>query len=262
MWVLRAMVASKHATFQRSNFIERLLKDAGERLPGDSAYRRREATRSDPPHLGRALAEAWGWLLSEGLLAEAATALVKGQFPLDGYAFVTHFGERVARHPRAREWVAAERRLGMPLHPRLEERARRQFVVGEFEAAAFIAMREVEIAVRELTEFDDTVIGTDLMNKAFGQGGPLADADIPRAEREGLQSLYRGAVAVFKNPASHRPLSFDDPVEAAEIVLFADLLLRIVDRARAVSAGGGSTSSLSSLSRAGSRSFAADRPNR
>jgi len=92
LWVLRAMVASKHATFQRSHFIERLLRDEGERLPGDSAYRRRDATSSEPPHLGRALAEAWGWLLSEGLLAEAARALVKGRFPLDGYAFVTRFG--------------------------------------------------------------------------------------------------------------------------------------------------------------------------
>ena len=118
----------------------------------------------------------------------------------------------------------------MPLHPRLEERARRQFVLGEFEAAALIATREVEIAVRERTGFDDTLVGTDLMNKAFGHAGPLADPDVPRAERDGLQSLYRGAVAVFKNPASHRSLNDEDPIEAAEIVLFADLLLRILDR--------------------------------
>jgi uncharacterized protein (TIGR02391 family) len=230
LWMLRAMVASKQATFQRSNFIDRLLKDAGQRMPSDAAYRRPGGARNEPPHLGRALAEAWGWLLSDGLVAEATTALLKGQLPIDGYSFVTRYGERVASHPRAREWVAAERRLGMPLHGRLEERARRQFVLGEFEAAAFIAMREVEIAVREHAKFDGTVIGTDLMNKAFGPAGPLADPEMPRPEREGLQSLYRGAVAVFKNPASHRPLNFDDPLEAAEIVLFADLLLRILDR--------------------------------
>ena len=109
------------------------------------------------------MAEAWGWLVSEGLIAEAATALAWGQFPVDGFYFVTRFGERVASHPSAREWVAAERRLDVTLHPRLEERARRQFVLGEFEAAAFVAMREVEMAVREQAELPTTVIGTDLM---------------------------------------------------------------------------------------------------
>jgi hypothetical protein len=60
------------------------------------------------------------------------------------------------------------------LHPRLEERARRQFVLGEFEAAA-LAMREVEIAVRERASLPDTVIGADLMNKAFAAAGPVTD---------------------------------------------------------------------------------------
>ena len=230
LWTLQQMISSKRATFQRSNFLDQLLKGVGERMPSDSAYGQPETSQGDPPHLGRALAEAWGWLTSEGLIAEAATALAWGQFPVEGYWFVTRFGERVAAHPRARAWVAAERRLGLTLHPRLEERARRQFVLGEFEAAAFVAMREVEVAVREHAELPTTVLGTDLMNKAFSDGGPLADADAPRAEREGMQSLYRGAISVFKNPASHRALDYDDPVEAAEIVLFADLLLRMLDR--------------------------------
>jgi uncharacterized protein (TIGR02391 family) len=231
---LQQMISSQQATFQRSHFLDQLLKGVGKRMPSDSVYGQPETSQGDPPHLGRALAEAWGWLVSEGLIAEAATALAWGQFPIEGYWFVTRFGERVASHPRAREWVAAERRLGLTLHPRLEGRARRQFVLGEFEVAAFVAMREVEVAVREQAGLPTTVIGTDLMNRAFADGGPLADADAPRAEREGLQSLFRGAISVFKNPASHRPLDHDDPVEAAEIVLFADLLLRMLDRATVI----------------------------
>jgi uncharacterized protein (TIGR02391 family) len=121
----------------------------------------------------------------------------------------------------------------MTLHPRLEERARRQFVVGEFEAAALIAMREVEIAVRDAAGLPEAVVGTDLMNRAFGDSGPLADTNAPNAEKQGVQSLYRAAISVFKNPASHRRVSLIDPTEAAEVVLFADLLLRMVDRAAA-----------------------------
>ena len=58
--------------------------------------------------------------------------------PLQGYYFITRYGERVAAHERPREWLSAERRLGITMHPRFEERARRQFVMGEFEAAALI----------------------------------------------------------------------------------------------------------------------------
>jgi uncharacterized protein (TIGR02391 family) len=236
--VLRRMMESKHTTFKQAHFLGDLLKLAGTKMPGDSAYRRSDdGLGGDPPHLGRAFAEAWGWLVAEALIAEAVTGLF-GQLPVEGFSFVTRLGERVAKHPRALELVAAERRLGVSLHPRLEERARRQFVMGEFEAAALIALREVEVAVRDRAELSDTVIGTDLMNRAFGQGGPLTDPRAPKAEREGLQSLYRGAVAAFKNPASHRRVRYDNPVEAAEIVLFADLLLRMVDRADIASNAG------------------------
>lgn len=56
------------------------------------------------------------------------------------------------------------------------------------------------------------VVGTDLMNRAFADNGPLADLNAPKAEREGLKSPYRGATSVFKNPASHRDSDYDDPV--------------------------------------------------
>jgi hypothetical protein len=41
---------------------------------------------------------------------------------------------------------------------------------------------------------------------------------------------FKGAVGLFKNPSSHRRVTFDDPAEAAEIVLLADLLLRLLDK--------------------------------
>jgi uncharacterized protein (TIGR02391 family) len=229
LWLLANISTQSNAIFTRVSELGRVLKEFGQRMPRDSAYLRGSPT-DDAPHLAKALAEAWDWLYASGLIAEAVTGIAGGWAPLEGYMFVTRLGERVTAHPRALEWLSAERRLGMTLHPRLEERARRQFVMGEFDAATLIAMREVEIAVRERAGLDDCVIGTELMNKAFADDGPLADQQAAKAEREGMKSLYRGAMSVFKNPASHRSVELTDPSEAAEIVLFADLLLRMLDR--------------------------------
>jgi uncharacterized protein (TIGR02391 family) len=45
-----------------------------------------------------------------------------------------------------------------------------------------------------------------------------------------MMELFKGAIGLFKNPTSHRPVDYDDPTLASEVILFADLLLRLLDR--------------------------------
>jgi len=47
--------------------------------------------------------------------------------------------------------------------------------------------------------------------------------------REARALLLAGAIGSFKNPTSHRSITYSDPVEASEVVLLADLLMRILD---------------------------------
>ncbi len=59
--------------------------------------------------------------------------------------------------------------------------------------------------------------------------GPLTDASLPVAEQEGMASLFSGAIGLYKNPQSHQNVP-TDAIDAAEVIVFASHLLRMVDR--------------------------------
>jgi hypothetical protein len=77
--------------------------------------------------------------------------------------------------------------------------------------------------------------GVDLMRAAFKADAesPLSRAFEIKAEREAASHLFAGAIGLLKNPSSHREVDLVDPVEVADILRLADLLLHIVDRAAA-----------------------------
>lgn len=116
------------------------------------------------------------------------------------------------------------------LHPSIEQPVRRQFLLGEYEQAVFVAMKAVEVRVRALAQLGHDVLGVTLMTHAFRANGPLADTDAVSGEQVGMMNLFQGAYAVLRNPAGHREVDYDDVTEAAEAVATASLLMRILDR--------------------------------
>jgi len=174
------------------------------------------------------LTEAWDWLVARGLIASRHPSR-NG----DGHTFITRRGNALLKDVDGLERLQAERRLDVDLHPRIRDRIRPQFLLAEYELAAFAALREVEIRVRELSGAPESLVGMKLMNEAFKEGGQLFDDSLDAGESQAMMALFRGAIGVFKNPPSHRAVDYGgDPVEASEVVLLADLLLRLLDQAQ------------------------------
>jgi uncharacterized protein (TIGR02391 family) len=94
-------------------------------------------------------------------------------------------------------------------------------------------MKAVEVRVRKLAGFGNEVVGVDLMNKAFGPGGPLTDPAAVKGEQEGTRSIFAGAYGVLRNPTGHREVDYGDIAEAADAVHTASLLMRMLDRVEA-----------------------------
>lgn len=172
----------------------------------------------------RKLTEAYDWLLFNRLIAADITN------ELGGWAYVTGLGREVAASADPTRLIEAQSLLGRALHDSIANAVFKQFVLGEYEQAAVVALRQVEIRVRELGGFGKEDIGVPLMRKAFSEGGPLADSDQEAGEVQATAHLFAGAIGTFKNPISHRQVDYDDPLEAVDVVFLADLLHRMLDR--------------------------------
>jgi len=180
-----------------------------------------------------AIGEAWAWLEREGLLIPAADINGRNGWRVlgrraRGYVRDADTGARAAPIPFQKELI----------HPRILEKAWPAYMRTDFDNAAFEAMKAVEIAVRDAAGYGPDKIGLKLIQDAFSQGkGPLADKAAPSAEQVSRMNLFWGAIGSYKNPQSHRDVNLGDPLEALEIILLANHLLRIVDtRAKAPSA--------------------------
>jgi uncharacterized protein (TIGR02391 family) len=171
-----------------------------------------------------ALEEAWAWLRAKGFIARDP------QQSSPESIFVTRRGRHAVEEGIAR--MRAEERLDVDLHQRIAERTRSQFLLGEYELAAFAAFREVEERVRDLSGLGPEDYGVELINKALSPGNTesLADHSVPEAERKAMMLLFAGAYGLFRNPVSHRTVDLGDVTMASEVVLLADLLLRMLDR--------------------------------
>ena len=128
----------------------------------------------------RASGEAFMWLEREGLIARN----VESSNYSAGWHFVTRRGSALRDREAVRRYHQASMLPKALLHERIAERCWMSFVRGEYDTAVFQAFKEVEIAVRQAGEYQNSDYGTGLMRSAFHvDTGPLTDTSGEKAEQ-------------------------------------------------------------------------------
>jgi uncharacterized protein (TIGR02391 family) len=208
---------SPKKTVAHSNFFNRA---------NDYQYRPKYGDRQG--EVDEALMVAWSWLENRGLLTKAPSSGGVNWF------FVTKAGQQLGSQVDATGYRNANLLPKEQLHPVIAEKTYPAFLRGHYDTSIFQAFREIEVAVREAGGFPQDLIGDKLMRAAFapaktGQPGPLTDTTLPGGEQEAMSHLFAGAFGLYRNSTAHRYVP-TNPQEAAEVIMFASQLRRIVDR--------------------------------
>jgi uncharacterized protein (TIGR02391 family) len=179
------------------------------------------------PQVSRLMHEAWHWAVRNGYLMQNP-----GQHNSDFFV-ITSAGEELLKRPEHSALPSATVTRMLPreaLHAKISEKSWPAFMRGEFDVAAFQAMKAVEVSVRDAGGLGNDLVGVPLMRKAFAPDkGPLTDMNAEGGEKQARADLFAGAMGSYKNPQSHRDVNLNEPIEAVEIILLANHLLRIVD---------------------------------
>ena len=170
-------------------------------------------------------------------LPRIANILFSGNGMNSAYLNYVAFGELVIaiRHIEAEPVIT---RFWSEIHPRIVNVSRELFVDGHCSTAAEKAIKEVESRLRE--KFSELKPGAavpskigDVIGALMSENGAFKFCDTTttsgRDYRRGIQSLFEGIMAAYRNPAAHANLQYEKR-EAMEQIMLASQLMYVLDK--------------------------------
>jgi uncharacterized protein (TIGR02391 family) len=115
------------------------------------------------------------------------------------------------------------------LHPDIYEKCWSLYTLGDYDNAILNATKAIEVAVRKKSGLPDHLAGTAIMGQAFGSDNPKLRYSAVKSEQDGMMSLLRGIIGVYKNPQSHRFVGIENKSECLGIMLICSSLLYTID---------------------------------
>ncbi len=123
------------------------------------------------------------------------------------------------------------------LHPDILSRCWDLYATQKYDDAILNATKALEVAVRTKANLPQSCVGVDVVNTAFSLKKPVLRYSTSDAEQEGMMSLLRGIIQVFKNPHSHRFVGVQNKSDCLGVLLMCSNLLYVVDNAEYVKNG-------------------------
>ena len=183
-----------------------------------------EICSENSPPVAELVIEGWVWLESQGLIAPApnqSSSQIK---------ILTRRGREISSEEAMMDFRASKLIPEEIMHPQILACSKAPFLRKDYDTSIFSAFRQVEINVRNAASLPDGLVGERLMRDAFNVNhGVLTDLTLVEAEKLNMQHLFASSIGSFKNPSSHREVSFKTD-EAVELLMLASRLLKIVDK--------------------------------
>ena len=119
----------------------------------------------------------------------------------------------------------------------LREVTRQLFFDGHYARAVEEAYKCVNNTVKAKAQISND--GQDLMNQAFSEKNPILKlnelkTDSHRNEQVGYMLIFGGCMTGIRNPRAHEHRKKDSPEGALELLVWANHLMRVTDRAKRV----------------------------
>ena len=170
-------------------------------------------------------------------LPRIANILFSGNGMNAAYLNYVAFGELVMaiRHIEAEPVVVG---FWSAIHPQIVSVSRELYVDGHCSTAAEKAVKEVESRLREkFLELKPGTVAPSRIGEVIGalisENGAFKFCDTTTASgkdyRRGIQHLFEGIMAAYRNPAAHANLQYEKR-EAMEQIMLASQLMYVLDK--------------------------------